>query len=118
MPLFGAVQTPTALSSGEKIALLLAENLADSAATMSFALTPQPAGGPIALTIDNPTAESLTLQTSPDNVNWTAVMNEFTQPAVAQSGFASVFNVSPSGYYRLANLSGNAIAAGTVWLAR
>jgi hypothetical protein len=118
MPQFGAVQTPTTLSSGEKLAVLNGENLANNAATMSVCFTPDPGGGAINLTVINSTAQSLTLQTSPDNVTFTEVMNEFTQAAVAQAAYASVFNVSPAGYYRLANLSGSAITAGTAWLAR
>ena len=83
---------------------------------MSFCLTPDV--GPVPLTILNQSAVSVTLQQSPDNVTFTAVMNEFGQAVVAQAAFASVFNLSPSGYYRLANLSGGAITAGTVWVTR
>ena len=111
------LQTPTTLSSGEKIKILNAEDLASNASTMSFTLHPQPVTCSI-ITVYNPTAQDLTLEWSPDNVNFLPMLDESTTPVLAQKSFATVFNLSGAGYHKLTNLSGSGITAGTVWVAR
>ena len=64
MPLFGAVQTPTALSNGESVAVLNAENLGSGALTMAVAFTPQPT--PVSLAIYNNSSQTVDLVASPD----------------------------------------------------
>jgi hypothetical protein len=92
MPLFSAVQTPTELSSGDKLSVLNGENLALNALTMAVSLTPQPA--PIDLAIYNNSGQSVSLVASPVG---TAL-------------------VAPGLYYAVK--AGAAITAGTIWLAR
>ena len=118
MPAFGAVQTPTTLSSGEKLAVLNAENLASGSATMAVATTPQPM--PITLGILNNAGQSVTLQASADNKadgsTYFPVYNEAGNEVTVAASTVGVAVVPGGLFYRL--LAGGAITVGTIWLAR
>ena len=115
MPLLGAVQTPTALAAGQKVAVLNAENLANGGFTMAVAFTPQPQ--PVTLAIYNASGQTVTLQASPDLTS-----GDFLPVSVAGSAVSvanntvAEFAVAPSLFYAVK--AGAAITAGTIWLAR
>lgn len=117
MPAWTAKATPTSLSPGEKFALLNAESLTAAAFTEAFTLTIPQGGGPARLTIFNGTSVTLTLQCSPDNVNW---VNLYTLDAggtlvAVPTGVAWTVDVSPGMYYRLA--PGSDITTQSAWVA-
>ena len=116
MPLFGAVQTPTTLSSGENLAVLNAENLSNNALTMAVYFTPQPT--PITLAIYNKSGQSVSLVASPDNTaaDFLPVYNEAGNAVAAANSTVATCIVSPALYYAVK--AGGAITGGTVWLAR
>lgn len=115
MPVLGAPQTPTALSSGERVAVLNAENLGSGSLTMAVSLTPQPT--PALLSIYNNSTVSVTLCASPDltSADFLPVYYEGTEITVPTLEVWSI-PVSPGLYYAIK--AGAAITAGTVWLAR
>ena len=115
MPLLGAVQTPTELSCGDKLAVLNAENLANGGFTMAVAFTPQ--ASDINVALYNNSGQTVTLQASPDLVQ--ADFMPVTAGGVAASvvaGAVGVFWVTSGLYYAVK--AGGAITAGTVWIAR
>ena len=116
MPLFGAVQTTTALSSGEKLAVLNAENLANNALTMAVSLTPQPT--PVTLAIYNASGQSVTLCASPDltSGDFLPVYNEAGNVVTAANNTVATVIVAPGLSYAVK--AGGAITAGTIWIAR
>ena len=116
VPDFGAVQTPTALSSGEKLAVLNSENLANNTLSMAVQLHSQPSS-PIVLAIYNKSGQTITLQASPDLVaaDFAPVSSGGTAISVADSTVGE-FSVSSGLYYAVK--AGADITAGTVWLAR
>jgi hypothetical protein len=116
MPLLGAVQTPTALSSGERIAVLNAENLSSGALTMAVSLHPQ-ANAPIMLSLYNNSGQTVTLQGSPDLVQADFMpVSSGAQAISVANGAVGTFEVSSGLYYAVK--AGGAITAGTIWLAR
>jgi hypothetical protein len=116
MPLFSAVQTPTELSSGDKLSVLNGENLALNALTMAVSLTPQPA--PIDLAIYNNSGQSVSLVASPDltSADFLPVYNEAGNEVTVVTGEVGTALVAPGLYYAVK--AGAAITAGTIWLAR
>lgn len=114
MPAFGAVQTPTTLSSGEKIAVLNAENLANNALTMAVALTPQPVL-PV-ISIVNGSSQTVSLVASADNVNYYPVTDDEGIVVSAPTGTVVAATVSSGLFYAVK--AGGSITAGTIWLAR
>jgi hypothetical protein len=116
MPLFSAVQTPTELSSGDKLSVLNGENLALNALTMAVSLTPQPA--PIDLAIYNNSGQSVSLVASPDLISgdFLPVYNEAGNEVTVVTGEVGTALVAPGLYYAVK--AGAAITAGTIWLAR
>lgn len=117
MPAFGAPQTPTALSSGDKIAVLNDEDLAANALSMAVALTPQPT--PVVLAIYNDTGETVSLVSSPDSTtaaDFLNVANETLNVVAVAGGTVGTAIVAPGLFYAIKAAS--AITAGTVWLAR
>jgi hypothetical protein len=116
MPTFGAVQTPTELSSGDKLAVLNAENLALNALTMAVSLTPQPT--PVMLAIWNNSGETVSLVASPDltSADFLPVYNEAGNEVTVATGEVGTALVAPGLYYAVK--AGSAIAAGTIWMAR
>ena len=117
MPAFGAVQTPTTLSSGDKLAVLNVENLGAGGLTMVFALAPQPA--PPYLDIYNNTTSVINLMASPDLVlaHFLPVFDGIAGVQIqAQPG--NVLTAQPHGglYYALQAVS--AVTAGTIWVDR
>lgn len=115
MPAFGAVQTPIELSSGDKLAVLNAENLALNALTMAVSLMPQPTT--VLLALYNNSDQVVTLVASPDLVaaHFLPVSSVGTAISVA-AGTVGEFLVSPGLYYAVE--AGAAITTGTIWLAR
>ena len=116
MPQFGAAQTPTALATGEKVAVLNAENLASGALTMAVALTPQPTA--VDLAIYNNTTQSVSLVASP---NLTAaaflpVYNEAGAAVTVVTLTVGTARVAPGLFYAVS--AGGAIVGGTIWLGR
>lgn len=118
MPLLGAVQTPTALASGEKIAVLNAENLSNGALTMAVVFDPQPIK--VALAIVNHSGQSVSLVASYDNKSdgstYFPVYNEADAAITVPDGQIWTAEVASSLFYAIK--AGGAITAGTVWLAR
>lgn len=118
MPAFGAVQTPTALASGEKIALLSAEDLANNALSMAVSFSPQPAG--VRIAIVNHSGQSVSLVASYDNKSdgstYFPVYSPAGTAATVPDGQAWVLEVASGLFYAIK--AGGAITAGTVWLAR
>ena len=117
MPLFGAVQAPTELSSGDKLRILNAEDMAANDLTMAVALTPQPINA--TLGIYNATTSVLTLLASPDLVkaHFLPIYDGIAQYEI-QAGAGQVLTAQfHSGLY-YALRAESALAAGTVWLAR
>lgn len=116
MPAFGAVQSPTSLSSGEKVAVLNAENLANGALTMAVSLTPQPT--PVVLAIHNNSGQSVSLVASPDltEADFLPVYNEAGNAVTVAAGEVGMAQVAPGLFYAVK--AGGAIVAGTIWLAR
>jgi hypothetical protein len=116
MPLLGAVQTPTSLSTGERVELLAGENLANNGVTMAVSLTPQPT--PVVLAIWNNSGESVSLVASPDltSADFLPVYNEAGNEVTVGSGEVGTALVAPGLYYAVK--AGGAITAGTIWLAR
>jgi hypothetical protein len=114
MPAFGAVQTPTTLSSGEKIAVLNAENLANNALTMAIALTPQPLIAVLAIV--NQSSQTVSLVGSADGVNFYPVTDDEGVAVTASTNTVVVATVSNGLFYAIK--AGGAITAGTIWLAR
>jgi hypothetical protein len=118
MPLFSAVQTPTELSSGDKLSVLNGENLALNALTMAVSLTPQPA--PIDLAIVNGSSQTVSLVASADNKSdgstYFPVYNEAGNAVTAATDTVATVRVAPGLYYAIK--AGAAITAGTIWLAR
>lgn len=116
MPLLAAVQTPTALSSGDRVAVLNAENLGNNALTMAVTLHPQPT--PIVLAIYNNSSQSVSLVASPDltSGDFLPVYNESGNAITVTSGQVWTAMVAPGLYYAVK--AGGAITAGTIWLAR
>ena len=116
MPLLGAVQTPTALSGGERVAVLNAENLGNAALTMAIALIPQPTQ--VVLAIYNNSGQSVSLVASPDLVagDFLPVYNEAGNAVTAANGQVWTALVSTGLYYAVK--AGGAITGGTIWLAR
>lgn len=114
MPAFGAVQTPTTLSSGEKIAVLNAENLANNALTMAVTLTPQPL--PCIIAIVNGSSQTVSLVGSADNVNYYPVTDDEGVAVTASTDTVVVATISAGLYYAIK--AGGSITAGTIWLAR
>ena len=115
MPVW-AIGTQAALSAGDNLQCLLATDTSPSnGALKGFAFTPQ--AGPINLSIWNNSAQTLTLQASPDNVTWLPVTINGTAVSVT-TGLCLEFSGLSSGLnYRLAN-SVAITAGGTVWVAR
>lgn len=115
MPLFGAVQTPTALSSGDKIAVLNNENLGNAALTMAVSLHPQPSS-PIVLSIVNGSSQTVSLVGSADGVNFYPVTDDEGTVVSATTGTVVASTISSGLFYAVK--AGGAITAGTIWLAR
>ena len=115
MPAFGAVQTPTSLSSGESVAVLNAENLGSGALTMAVSFTPQPT--PVTLAIYNNSSQTVDLVASPDltSGDYLPVYAGETAITVA-TDTVGIFQVATGLYYAIK--AGGAITAGTIWLAR
>lgn len=119
MPLFGAVNTPVSLSSGEAIALLNAEDLANNGLTMAVEFTPQPSGGAIPVAVVNQIAQAMTLQHSLDGGNtWEPAYSEYNQAIVIPASSSQRANLAPCGFYRIANKSGSNVNAGTIYIGR
>ena len=116
MPLLGAVQTPTELATGEKVAVLNNENLALNAISMAVSLTPQPTA--VDLAIHNNTTQSVSLVASPDltAADFLPAYNEAGNAVTVATLTVGTARVSPGLYYAIK--AGGAIVAGTVWLAR
>ncbi len=118
MPAFGAVQTPTELAAGERVAVLNAENLALNALTMAVTLTPQPT--PADLAIVNNSTQTVSLVASADNnpsgATYFPVYNESGTAVTAATNTVATARVAPGLFYAIK--AGGAIVAGTVWLAR
>ena len=116
MPLLGAAQSPTALSSGERLAVLNAENLANAGISMAVALMPQPT--PVVLAIYNNSGQSVSLVASPDltSGDFLPVYNEAGNVVTVPNGQCWTAMVAPGLYYAVK--AGGAITAGTIWLAR
>lgn len=118
MPAFGAVQTPTTLASGEKLAVLNAENLGSGSLTMAVCLTPQPE--PVDLAIVNNSGQALALVASADNKSdgstYFPVYNEAGNAVSAANATVQMVRVAAGLFYALK--AGGAITAGTAWLAR
>ena len=116
MPAFNAAQNPTELASGDRVAVLNAENLANAAFTMAVSLTPQP-NGPIMLGVWNNSGQTVTLQASPDLVQADFLpVSSGAQAISVATGAVGEFSVSSGLYYAVK--AGAAITAGTIWLAR
>ena len=116
MPAFGAVQTPTELSSGDKLAVLNAENLANAALTMAVSLTPQPT--PVVLAIYNNSGQAVTLVSSPDFIAADYLPVTDTAGVAVALAAATVQMVEVAAGLQYAVKAGSAITAGTIWLAR
>ena len=116
MPAFGAVQTPTLLNSGERVAVLNGENLGNSALTMAVSLSPQPE--PVVLAIYNNSGQSVSLVASPDftSSDYLPVYNEAGNAVAVATGNVWMAMVAPGLNYAVK--AGGAITAGTIWLAR
>ena len=118
MPAFGAAQTPVSLSSGERVSVLTAENLANNAATMAVTVTAQPE--PVVLGIVNLSGQSVTLQASADNAasgaTYANVYNEAGNAVTVATSSVGVAMVPGGLYYRV--VAGGLITGGTIWLAR
>jgi hypothetical protein len=116
MPAFSAVQTPTELSSGDKLAVLNAENLALNALTMAVSLAPQPT--PIVLAIYNNSGQAVTLVASPDLTAADYLPVTDTSGVAVAVAAASVVMAEVAPGLQYAVKAGAAITAGTIWLAR
>lgn len=114
MPLLGAVQTPTALSSGDKIAVLNNENLGSGALTMAVSLAPQPM--PTVLSIVNGSSQTVSLVGSADGVNFYPVTDDEGTAVSATTGTVVAATISSGLFYAVK--AGGSITAGTIWLAR
>lgn len=114
MPLLGAVQTPTALSSGDKIAVLNNENLGSGALTMAVALAPQPVH--VVLSIVNGSSQTVSLVGAADGVNFYPVTDDEGTVVSATTGTVVASTISSGLFYAVK--AGGAITAGTIWLAR
>ena len=114
MPLFST--SPTTLSSGEKLAVLNAENLGSGALTQAVSLTPQPTS--ITLAIYNNSGQTVDLVASPDftSANYLPVYNEAGVAVTAATDTVATAQVAAGLNYAIK--AGGAITAGTVWLAR
>ncbi len=118
MPAFGAVQTPTELAAGERVAVLNAENLGNGALTMAVTLAPQPT--PVDLAIVNNSNQTVDLVASADNKadgsTYFPVYNEAGTAVTAATDTVATARVAAGLFYAIK--AGGAIVAGTVWLAR
>lgn len=116
MPAFGAAQTPTALSSGEKIAVLNGEDLAENALTMAISLTPVTDG--VWLAIYNQSGETVNLVGSPDftAANYLPVTDISGGAITAATDTITVCKVATALNYAIQAAA--AITDGTVYLAR
>lgn len=114
MPAFGAVQTPTALSSGDKIAVLNNENLGSGSLTMAVSLAPQPVH--VVLSIVNGSSQTVSLVGSADGVNFYPVTDDEGTVVSATTGTVVASTISSGLFYAVK--AGGAITAGTIWLAR
>ena len=116
MPALSA--SPTALSSGDQLAVLNAENLANNALTMAVNFAPQPVS--IDLAIVNHSGQTVSLVASADNKSdgstYFPVYNEAGNAVTAADGSVVMVRVSPGLYYAIK--AGGAITAGTIYLAR
>jgi hypothetical protein len=114
MPQFGAVLTPTTLSSGEKLAVLNKESLTSAALTMAVYLSPQPE--PIDLAIVNGSSQTVSLVGSGDGVNYYPVYNEAGTAVTAATDTVATAKVASGLSYAI--MAGGSITGGTIWLAR
>ena len=116
MPAFSA--GATTLSSGDKLAVLNAENLANGALTMPVCFTPQPVS--VDLAIVNNTTQSVSLVASYDNKSdgstYFPVYNEAGNAVTAATDTVATVRVATGLFYAVK--AGGAITAGTIWLAR
>ena len=110
---FGA----TALSTGDKLAVLNAENLASGGLTAPVVFTPQPT--PVTLAIVNASSVTVSLVASADNKSdgstYFPVYAGETAITVA-TDTVGVFSVAFGLFYAVK--AGGSITAGTIWLAR
>lgn len=116
MPSFTSPQSPTALSSGEKLAVLNNEALAADALTMAVALTAQPVL--VTLAVYNNSGESVTLCASPDMTaaDFLPVYDHEGAVITLATATVTMLEVASGLYYAVK--AGAAIAGGTIWLAR
>ena len=116
MPAFGAAQTPTSLTNGDRVAVLNAESLANGALTMAINVIPEPTN--IMLAIHNNSGQSVSLVASPDLVagNFLPVYNEAGNAVMVANGQVSMFFAASGLNYALK--AGAAITAGTIWVTR
>ena len=116
MPQFAAIQTPTALSIGERIAVLNGENLANGALTMGVSLHPGPTN-PV-LAVYNNSGQTVTLQASPDFVSADYLPVTDTAGVAVSVATGTVVAAEVAAGLNYAVKAGGAITAGTIWLAR
>ena len=116
MPAFSA--SPTALSSGDQLAVLNAENLANGALTMAVNFAPQPVS--IDLAIVNHSGQTVSLVASADNKSdgstYFPVYNEAGTAVTAATDTVATARVAAGLFYAIK--AGGAITAGTIYLAR
>jgi hypothetical protein len=116
MPQFGAVQTPTTLSPGEKLTVLNNENLANGALTMAVSITPQ--ATTVILAVYNNSGQSVTLCASPDfiAVDYLPVTDTAGVAVAVAAGTVVLCEVAAGLQYAVK--AGGAVTGGTIWLAR
>jgi hypothetical protein len=117
MPLLGAVQTPTCLSSGDKLRVLNAEDMAQGDLTMAVTLSPQPLNS--TLGIYNNTTSVLNLMASPDLVadHFLPIYDGVVGAGISVAPGNILSAQFHSGLY-YALQAASALTAGTIWLAR
>ena len=117
MPIFGAVQTPTTLSSGDKLQVInSADTIASGSLSMAVSLEPQPTQ--ITMGIYNNSGQSISLVASPDFVSgdYLPVYNTAGTAVTVPNGQVWLLAISPGLQYAVK--AGAQITSGSVWLTR
>ena len=119
MPLFGTQHAE--LVEGQQVQLMTGDALPAGGSTMDFmlqvfALNRYRHEIPRAI-IANYSDSNLVAEWSPDGVNYLPILDDNSQPMVAQKHLATFFNLSGAGTYRLTNNSGVDIPSANIWVA-